>query len=53
MVQKWGKTKRVLNSGKICAKYDILTVNEKQRAYRGNEKRRIPEMNPWLRDLEE
>ena len=44
-----GKTKRVLNEGKICAKYNILSLQEKQKALRLNKTNISLEMSPWER----
>ena len=45
MVQNLGITKRFIKVGKISAKIDILTVQEKQLALRYNKTKRIPETN--------
>ena len=41
-----GRTERVLKVGKISAKDDILTVQEKQRSRIDNRKKRSLEMTP-------
>ena len=52
VVQKLGRTKKVIKVGKISDKYDILPVEEKSVALiRNNIKRRL-EMKKWQRELE-
>ena len=45
MVQKLGRTKKVIKVGKISGKYDILTVEEKWIALIG---KRLKEAFKWL-----
>ena len=52
MVQKLGRTKRVLKIGEIGAKYDIVTVKEKKIAHRGNNTRRRLKMASWNKEVE-
>ena len=52
MVQNIRNEKKILKVGKIGAKYDILTVHNKQVAQIYNKTKRIPEMTPWKREVE-
>ena len=49
---KIGEEKRVFKVGKISAKNDVLTVQEKQRAHRVNTTKRGLETNPRKREIE-
>ena len=49
--QKLGKTKIFPKIGIISDKYDILTVQEKHIAHRGNNINRSLEMNPRQREI--
>ena len=44
--------KKILKVGKIGAKDEILTVQEKKIGNIGNDKRRSLEMTPWKREVE-
>ena len=46
VVQKLGRTKKVIKVGKISGKYDILTVEEKWITLIWNRKKRSLEMTP-------
>ena len=48
--KKKGWTKKVFKEIKIKGKYDILTVQEKERAHRGNKTNGILEMSPYQRE---
>ena len=52
VVQKLGRTKKVIKVGKISGKYDILPVEEKSVALIRNNIKRILEMKKWQRELE-
>ena len=52
MVQKLGKTKKVLKVEKINAKDNILTCQEKQVSHTVNKTKRGPEITPRQREVE-
>ena len=51
MVQKLGRTKKVIKVGEISEKCDILTVEEKETSLIGNKTKVILEINPRQREL--
>ena len=51
--KKMGITKKLLMVVKISGKYDILTVQDKYQAHKGNKTKKSHEIIPWGRELEE
>ena len=52
MVQKLGRTKRVLKVGKTSAKDEILKVQDNQQSHRGNKTNRSLEIKPRQIEVE-
>ena len=52
VVQKVGKNRKVFKVGKIGAKYDILTVQERSISHIGNKTKRSLEMNSWKKEVD-
>ena len=53
LVQKLERTKKIIRFGKISGKGDILTVQDQERAHKGNKTNIIIEMNPWQINTDE
>ena len=52
VVEKLRRARIILKVGRISAKNDILTVQEKKQSHIGNKTKRILEMTMWQRELE-